>query len=354
LAIIGVLSGAWLGLDFLRHGTKKAAPAVTLPHEQASAAVATPAPEKPVSAPGSQGGHSDVKDVHGAIGYVMELFKRFNADHCPAWAAALSFFSILSFIPLLLCGIAVLGIVIQDPHEAAKQVEGFVATLLPGKGTQAQAQEIIQRARIEERARDLANISGFAGVFGLLSLFWAASRIFVNAATPMNAAFRTQETRGFIKMQLYALGLLIGAGALFVLSLLPSSGVALLRNIPFLSGLPDPSPWWLNVLLFLLGVAINALMFTVIYRFMPSPSALITWKEAGVGGAVTAVLWEAAKQGFAFYLSEFAGDPKEDKMYGALGGLILLVLWVYYSSMILLLGAEICKLYSDAQDAKTT
>jgi membrane protein len=312
--------------------------------------VRQPAPDKPVSAPGAQSEHRDVAGIHGPIGYAKELFARFNGDHCPAWAASLSFFSILSIAPVLLCGLAVLGFLIQDPAEAAAQVKRLVTNLLPGAGAARSANDIIAQLNIEKHAGDLMQKRGVAGLIGLLSLFWAASRIFVNAATPMNAAFRTEEKRGFVKMQLVAIGLLFGAGALFLLSLLPASGPAVLQRLPFLQNLPNPLPPLLAFVFLLISVAINAAMFTVIYRFLPSPSAGITWKEAAVGGASAAVLWEALKQGFAFYLSHFGGDPNADKVYGALGGLILLVLWIYYSSMVLLMGAEIAKLYSDVQE----
>jgi membrane protein len=319
---------------------------------RAKEAAPTTTPPVPVSAPGAATTHGDLSKVHGAWGYARELYSRFNGDYCPAWAAALSFFSILSFVPILICGIAVLGLLIQDPHVAAQKVQGFVTTLIPGGNASGTAAKIIADAQIEKRAADVMRISGIASVVGIVSLFWAASRIFVNAATPMNAAFRTKESRGFLQMQMYAFGLMIGAGALFLLSLLPASGPALLRQIPFLSNLQDPSPWYMDILFFIVGVAINAAMFTVIYRFLPSPSAKVYWKQAAFAGVIIALLWEAAKQGFARYLENFGGNQGYDKVYGSLGGLIILILWVYYSSMILLLGAEIAKLYQDHQEQK--
>lgn len=360
LAVIGILTGARLALEGVRTRRRPVpqpapgpVPVVAPPPPPAKSSAPGPPTNKPASAPGGAAAHTDVRKIQGGfLGYVFELFKRFGADHCPAWAAALSFFSILSFAPILICGVALLGVIIQDPQEAAKQVEKLLVNVLPGRGATQSARDIIAQANIEQSAEALIRNRGIAGLIGLLSLFWAASRIFVNASTPMNAAFGTKETRGFVTMQLYAIGMLLGAGGLFLLSLLPSAGPSLMRRIPLLSGLPDPSPWWLDVFFLLVSVAVNAVMFTVIYRFLPSPSAGITWKEARFGGVIAAVLWEALKQALAFYLTEFGGEQGYNKVYGALGGLILLILWVYYSSMILLIGAEISKLYSDAQDAK--
>jgi membrane protein len=288
----------------------------------------------------------------GPLGLLKELFQRFNEDQCSGWAAALSFFSILSFIPLLICGIAAIGFFIHDPHMAAEKAFNALKSILPGSNAGATAQRIIQDAKIEEQAANLMKFSGWGTVVGIISLIWAASRIFVSAAPPMNAAFRAPETRGFLQMQVYALGLLLAAGFLGALSLLPSSGPDIIRNISWFRGLPDPSPWWLDTIFLLLGVAINALMFTVIYRFLPSPAAKVTWREARVGGIVAAVLWEIAKQGFGMYLRSFGGGDSYDKLYGSLGGIVILILWVYYSSMILLLGAEVAELYTDVQADK--
>jgi membrane protein len=296
--------------------------------------------------------HHDPANIYGPFGYLKELFQRFNGDLCPSWAAALSYFAILSLVPMLICGIAALGFLIRDPHEAALQIQKILINLLPGPHAGDMARRIISDANIEKQAADLTQISGVAGIIGILSFVWSASRIFVNAVPPMNAAFRAPETRGFLKMQVYSLGLLFGAGGLFLLSLLPSSGPAILRRISFLSGLPEPAPWWVDIFFFLVGVAINAVMYAVIYRFLPSPAARVTWKQAAVGGFVVAVLWEIAKQGFAFYLRRFNGASGYEKVYGSLGGLVILILWVYYSAALLLLGAEIARLYADAKERR--
>jgi membrane protein len=288
----------------------------------------------------------------GPLGLLKELYERFNEDQCSGWAAALSFFGILSFIPLLVCGIAAVGFFIHDPHSAAEKVFNALKAILPGENAGATAQRIIQDARIEEQAARFMQFRGWGTVVGIVSLIWTASRIFVNAVPPMNAAFRAQETRGFLMMQVYALALLLAAGFLGLLSFLPSSGPDLMRHIAFFSGLPDPSPWWLDTIFLILSVAISALMYTLIYRFLPSPAAKVTWREAAVGGMIAAVLWELAKQGFALYLRNFGGSGSYDKVYGSLGGIVILILWVYYSSMILLLGAEIAELYVDNQAKK--
>lgn len=308
----------------------------------------------PASAPGSDAQHdASLADVHGPFGYLKELFKRFSGDYCGAWAASLSFFSILSIPPVLLCGLAVLGFVIQDPPTATVQMQSILAKVLPGTEDTAkdQAASIITQLNVEKSVTTLKRQSGRAGVIGVISLFWASIQIFVNASTPMNAAFRTKETRGFIKLRLTALGLLFGAGLLFLLALTPTIAAQFIGSSKILGFGPfkETIAPIVAVLLAVLGICFNAAMFTVIYRYLPSPSAKVTWKAAAMSGGFVALLWEGAKQGFAFYTSKYANY---DKVYGTLGGLIAVVFWIYYTSMILLLGAEIANLYADAQKAR--
>lgn len=280
---------------------------------------------------------------------LRELYNRFTADQCSAWAAALSFYALLSLVPILIFGVAAVGLIYHDSAQATEAVQRFVTSLLPGANASAQAAKIIADAKVPEQAKSLMEFSGIASVIGLVTFFWTASRIFVNAIPPMNAAFGVQETRGFLKLQLYALGLLLGTGVLFFLSLLTSAGTAALHPIPWFARLPNPSPWWLQLIFIVLGIAVNVVMFTVIYRFLPSPSAEVNFREAAVGGTVVAILWEAAKQGFALYLRNFGGENGYNKIYGSLGGLMILVLWINYTSILLLLGAEITRLWGDHQ-----
>ena len=168
---------------------------------------------------------------------------------------------------------------------------------------------------------------------------------------PLNAAFRAKETRNFIQLRLTALGLLFSTGILFIVSLLPASGVQVLNSLHIFGSFADPSPFWIQGLLWVAGIVINAALFTMIYRYLPSPSANVSWRDARFGGAIAAVLWEVAKQGFAWYLRNLGGAASYDKLYGSLGGIFLLVFWIYYTSMILLLGAEIAKLHGDLKNA---
>lgn len=332
---------------------------------------ADPAPKKPVSIPDGETHTTDLSHVKGVFGYGKELFKRFTGDQCPAWAASLSFFSITSLPSVLLCGLAVLGFVIKSPAVAERQVEKVLTQVLPGQSvasssstsstgdtekkptaaSRSTARGIIQDLNIQKSVEEIQKRRGWTALVGLALLFWSAIQIFVNASVPINAAFRTKETRNFVQLRVVALGLLASTGVLFVLSLLPASGVQVLNSLRIFGTFPDPTPFWLEAIFWAVAIVINAALFTLIYRFLPSPSAKVSWNDARFGGVIAAVLWEIAKQGFALYLQRLGGAASYDKLYGSLGSIFLLVFWIYYTSMILLLGAEIAKLHGDLRDA---
>jgi membrane protein len=196
---------------------------------------------------------------------------------------------------------------------------------------------------VEKSVTTLIHTRGIAGVIGLLSFVWVSLQIFVHAAPAMNAAFGVEEQRGWIRLRLAALGLLTGAGGLFLLSLLSSAGPGLVLRLHLSwPGVSRHLPWSMGVLFALITLAINVTMFALIYKFLPN--APTTWRQAFAGGGVAGVLWELAKQGFAYYLARFA---HYDKVYGTLGGLVVLLLWINYTASILFLGAEFAALYGE-------
>jgi membrane protein len=317
------------------------------PHAESRAKVGDPSAQ-PARAESSAIPEASRDNVvpHGAWPILKELFRRFGRDQCPAFAAALAFFSILSLVPIMLVALAALAFVYHNPHEAMTRLQSLLGNMLPGATAQGELRHLlVERANVEQSVTTLIQTRGIAGAVGLLSLLWASIQLFINAAPAMNAAYEVQETRGWIKLRLVALGLFVASGVLFLLSLLPSAAPTFIAglHVSWL-GTPGHVPWYINMGTWLVALAINITMFALIYKFLPN--ARTTWREAFVGGAITGVLWELAKRGFAYYLANFASY---NKVYGALAGLMILILWIYYTAMILLLGAEAAALYQDVQ-----
>lgn len=286
-------------------------------------------------------------ETTGIFGFLKVLFSRTMADKVPVLAAALSFFMMLSVVPVLLLALAILGFVMHEmgydlqhaAQMAVSQIQQGISKVLPGAGVQQTFRDLAEQINLQRSLINIIEARGIAMVTGVLSLIWAALQIFVNASGLMNLAFDVEETRSWVKLRLVALFVTVGALLLFLLSLLPTSGPDFVRNlnIPWL-GLPDPTPFWVDAIFTLLALAINMAMFTFIYRFLPNTR--VSWRDAAVGGIAMGVLWEVAKKGFTLFL---AGS--DNPMYGALGGVILLITWMYYTNILLLLGAEVSGLY---------
>jgi membrane protein len=286
----------------------------------------------------------------GWMGLAKEFYTRFTEDECPTRAQALSFTGILSLTPLMLLALAALGFLIHDPRQAADYVHRFIAQMLPGQRAEKAVDQVIAQTHILEAAQTLMHGRWWAIVVGVLSLLWAALSLLVSAATPMNAAWDVQETRSFLRLRLLCLGVFAGAGLFFALSLLPSSGPDLLQRLPIpWLGLPKHLPLlvaaFLQILFEALAWCLDIAMFVIVYRFLPN--ANVTWRAALFGGAITGLLWEVFKKGFAIYLANF-GDF--NKLYGALGGGILLLTWILYTCLILLAGAILCKMYHEHKE----
>jgi membrane protein len=285
--------------------------------------------------------------------YLKTIHQRFQEDGGDSSAAAISFYALLSLAPLSLLAVAVLSFFIRDEATALAQLQGAVARLLPGAGGVKAAERLLKETDIPQQVANLIALRGWAAAVGIVSLVWSASRIFVNATPALNAAFNAKETRSFVRQQGVALGMLFGVGALFLLSLTFSALPSLLPRIPPLNWLPDVNDALLATLALALGVGLNALIFAVTYRFLPSPEAKVSWKQALVGGGVVAVAWEVLKQAFALYLNRFGGSDSYGKVYGSLGGVIILILWIHYSSTLLLYGAQIAQMYGERHPEET-
>ena len=291
------------------------------------------------------------------IKFIFDVFERFGRDNGGLMAAGLAFFLVLAFVPLLLVGLWALGLVYaHKPDEAVTQIQHLLTSqILPGAAGD-EVKHLMERANISDghghAGPTLLNIlrgHGLAGLIGFLGIVWAAIQIFVNGSTVMNATWEVKEKRNWFMLRGVALGLLVGTGILLVASLAVtafSTAVSASRYahlVPFQGAL-------FSGLLELGAVVVSALMYAVIYKFLPSPSANVSWRAALIGGAAAAVAFEIAKKGLSLFLL----NPKQS-LYGELGNLIAFVLWVYYSMMILLLGAEVSAVYaSEVESARAT
>ena len=344
--LLGLTAGGivlWNGLKTVQHDA-------ALPHDLpalAPAASTTAAKAAQDSTKTEAESSAKAESVTGLVALAKEFWKRFNDDECFTRAYALAFILVLSLVPLLLFALAIMGFLIKSPEQAADYTRQMISNLLPGEQAGQAANDFIQQAHITESAQTLMNGKVLALLGGVLSLVWAAIGLFVSASDPMNRAWDVKETRSFVSLRLTALGVFVAAFAVFALSLFVTSAA---HGALAMLGLPkDMSPvlaFFIDLLFFALAAVVNAGMFTVIYRFLPN--APVTWKASAFGGLIVGALLEVFKQGFAVYLAHFGNF---NKLYGAFGGIFLLVTWISYSCLLLLAGAIVCKMYNEHKES---
>jgi membrane protein len=267
---------------------------------------------------------------------VTEVNKKYAEDGGPLIAAAISFFVILSLIPLLLLAVWGLGRVLSS-EQAFRHVVQYLADYLPGLGQKFQDSLV-------SYLQDLVNSHGTIGWLGIAGLLWSGSQGFVVLEQGMNVALRVPERRNFLQIRLMSFGLVLLAGGSLSLSLAITSAVTAVQGytLPVLGWKPGQIPLLWSLVGEVVPVLLAVLSFTVIYRVVPNTR--MRWRATAVAGLVAGVLWELAKRGFTYYLARYASY---DQIYGPIGGVIGLVFWLYYSSVILVLGAELASVLQD-------
>jgi membrane protein len=241
-------------------------------------------------------------------------------------AGGVAFFAFLAVFPALIAGLTLFGLV-ADPAQVAQQVETLAATL------PREAQPLI----VDQLRSVVAGSDGALGiglVVSLLAAIWSASSGTGNLIQAINLAYDEDETRGFLKLRGTALLLTLGAIVFMLITL------ALVAVVPaLLDALPlGPVATVLaQVVRWALLIAVVVVSLAVAYRVAPDRDApRIRW--ASTGAVVATVLWLAGSAAFSLYVDNFGSY---NRTYGALAGVIVLLLWLYLTSYVVLLGAEI-------------
>jgi membrane protein len=253
------------------------------------------------------------------------------ADRVPSMGAALAYYTAFSIGPLLIIAIAVAGIVFgRDAAQAA--VVAQLSGLLGDGGGRAIEEILATTASFGE--------SLFAVVVGVATLVIAATTAFVELQDDLDRIFKTEPRVGtgivnLIRSRLVSLGLVLFIGFLLAVSLVLSAAVAALGN-----SLWGGAEFALQAATFVASFVVVALLFAMIYKVLPN--AHIAWADVWIGAAITALLFEIGKTLIGLYL----GKSSVASSFGAAGPFVVLMLWIYYSTQIFLLGAEFTSVYT--------
>ncbi len=264
-------------------------------------------------------------------------------DYAPSMGAALAYYTLFSLAPLLIIAIAVAGLIFGQQAargEIVAQIQGVI-----GREGAIAVQGLLQSASGPAR-------SIFLTVIGFVTLVIGATTVVGELQSDLDRIWRVPppaKRNGLwtvLRSRLLSFGLVLGLGFLLLVSLVASAVIAALGT------------WWggafegwealLQALNFGVSFAISALLFALIYKFMPR--ARIAWRDVWVGAAVTAFLFEIGKVLIGLYL----GKTGVASGFGAAGSLVVLLVWVYFAAQIFLLGAEFTWVYSHEYGSRST
>ncbi len=261
-----------------------------------------------------------------------DVIQEFGADRGTLFAAAISFFGLISLIPLMLLAIGIFGYIIGSYQTALETIVAFAQNFLP-MGTDY----------LERNLDELSKQSGLLSGLGLVGLLWAGMQVFVILQQVMNIALGVDKHVGFLRARGVALIMVVVAGALFVLSIAITSLLTAIRHYhAYLWGIgPNELQLFWDFVGVLGPMIISILAFSLMYKFLPTEN--IRTKGPVIGGITAGLLFELAKNAFRWYIMHFAHF---NRIYGSLGSVVVLVVWIYYVSLITVLGAEVASVFA--------
>ena len=254
----------------------------------------------------------------------------FLEDNLTDWAAALTYYGLLSLFPALIAVVSVIGLV-GDPQSTTENLTEIVTEIGPGSAAETFAGPIESIASNQTAA-------GFAFVFGLGLALWSASGYIGAFIRASNVIYETGEGRSFWKLR--PLQLLVTLAMVIALALL---ALGLVMTGPIVAAVAEPlgiggtavDVW--NVAKWPAMAAIFITMVSVLYYASPNVKLRgFHWVTAG--SLVAIVAWAVASALFAFYVSNFGSY---DKTYGTLGGLVALLVWLWISNLAILFGHQL-------------
>lgn len=273
-----------------------------------------------------------------AAGVVKQTFRDFGEDEGTRLAAALSYFTVFSIPPLLMLIVAILGAVL-DPQDVERLLAGQAGAIMGPAG--AQLREIVQNA-------EQPGGRGFASALSIAGLLFGATGAFLQLQGALNRIWEVKPdpeqggVRRMLLKRVFSLGMLLTMVFLLLVSLILTT---LLEAFGDAIGavLPDPfSGVFLKTLTLGFSFLVVVALFAMMFRYMPD--AKVSWKDVRVGAVATAIMFVVGKYALTLYLGR--SDP--GSAFGAAGSLALLLVWIYYSAIIVFLGAEFTQAWANA------
>lgn len=280
-------------------------------------------------------------EARGIVPILKQTLRDFSDDECPTMAAALSYYTVFALPPLLLLIVMIAGAV-MDPQDVREALQGQLGSLL-GRSGGEEIRTIMEKAQ-ETKTPD-AN-RPVAAILGIATLLLGATGVFTQLQAALNKAWEVKPdpeqggVKNFLMKRIFSFGMILAIAFLLLVSLALTAAVSALgqglgRMLP---GVGEPL---LHVLNFVVSFGVITFLFAAMFRIVPD--AQVAWRDSWVGAAATAVLFMIGKYAIGFYL----GRSNPGEVYGAAGSLAVILVWIYYASMIVFLGAEFTQTWAE-------
>jgi membrane protein len=243
--------------------------------------------------------------------------------------AALAYYSIFSLGPIIIIATAIAG-VFFDPEQVQGQVSTALNTLLGERGAEAVHTMLAGASKPTE--------GGLASAIGMGALVFAAVGVVVQLKDALNTVWEVEPSKQsgawhFLRMYVFSVAAVISVGFLLLISLMLTAALAALGKY-YASFVPEAL---LQPLGLLLSLAAAALVFAMIFKWFPD--AEVHWPDVWRGAGVTALLFELGRFAIGFYI----GKQGLESSFGAAASLVIVLIWIYYSTQIVLMGAELTR-----------
>lgn len=279
--------------------------------------------------------------------HFKNTFTLFKTAYIGWWAkdpfkesAAIAYYAIFSMPGILVLIVSITGFFYGNDAVNGRLTNQISSTM--GKDTAEQIQSIIATASKSKK-------TVWAAVMGVLTILLGATGVFVQLQKSLNTIWKVKTDatksgiRALIKARLFSFGLIISISFLLIVSLVISAALATLGSW-LVNHFSESLLVFMQIANTIFSLFILASLFAIMFKFLPD--AKIKWKHVWVGSIVTALLFELGK----FILGYYFGSTNPGSGYGAAGSIILILLWVSYSSIIVFYGAEFTHAFAEMQD----
>jgi len=265
-----------------------------------------------------------LKEILKHFGLLWQALKKFNDDNGFFLSAGIAFNLLINLIPFILLLLALVGTVLYNDQEVLNYIQAYFRDVAPALDP-----------KITSNLMDVVQNRQIVGILGFVGLLWFSTWVFSSLRIALNIVFRIENSRRILRGIAVDLLMILLVGILLLVSMILSSMVAFLPAYQGrISVAIGPTIQW--ILKYLLPFSLTVCMFFLIYKIIPNRRVHL--KSALQAALFTGLLWELAKHLFAWYVVHLA---EYSIFYGSLSALIIFILWVYYSSTILIVGAEL-------------